>query len=88
MITRMLELSTEHLSESTVDLIEMKTNDIPVFYDKAGRVWFPVLVPESWPHTMPADLKGVFEHAAAQNCAWVMFDRDCDTLPSLPTFEW
>ncbi|RWM32602.1 MAG: hypothetical protein EOR77_21470 [Mesorhizobium sp.] len=88
MIIQMLELSTAHLSRQTADLIEMQTDDIPIFYEKLEYGWwFPVLECSS-PHTIPEDLKQVLDFARSLNCQWVMFDRDADQHPSLPSYEW
>lgn len=87
-ILKMIEFSTGHLSLATRDLIEMSTDDIPVFYQKGDWGWFfPILDREQWPHTLPDDLKGVLEYALKFDCDWIMFDCDADRYTALPWYE-
>jgi len=93
-IHRMLTLSTAHIQESTANLFDLNTDDLPIFYEKGtddGDTygWFiPIVAGEPFPHTCPTDLLAIRALAESQGCDWIMLDRDGDTTEALPTWEW
>ncbi|WNC17938.1 hypothetical protein [Brevibacillus brevis] len=89
-ITKVLELSTAHISEETNGLIEQDVLGI-VAYEKAEYGWL-LLVPqddyEEETRSLPDDLKAIFDLAQEHDCVWVMLDRDGYMYDSLPVFDW
>ncbi len=85
-ITKMLTLSTAHLKDETVELLDSNSTDVPPHYNKADYGWF-VYVPEylkEYSSVAPADLMACLRLAQKKNCTWVMFDRDADPIRELP----
>lgn len=85
MIEPMLVLSTAHLREQTCN--GWLTVSPFVAYAKADYGWF-IPVPENVPDNVPTELRACFALARSRSCAWVMFDRDADTVLPLPVYAW
>jgi hypothetical protein len=93
---RMLVLSTAHISESTNDMFDFNTDDVPQFFPKhpwgspsEGLGWLiPIVGNEPFPHTCPEDLRAIRALAEANGCTWIMLDRDADVVDGLPIYEW
>lgn len=93
MITKMLEVSTGNLSEETAKRIDAKEDLGLVVYNKGEYGWF-IFVPYFTEleaedvDKIPQDLLLVLAYAKANQCNWVMFDRDVDPIHALPVYEW
>lgn len=95
-ITKMLVLSTGHLTGATasyLDSVLELDEDFPVTLCAKGEVGWFVNVPSeiesvSGHHQMPRDLLGVIRFAREQGCDWIMFDRDVTSLDNLPSYSW
>lgn len=93
---KMLALSTGHLTLETAQWlnhkIELDGMKRPVCYDKSSGNesygWFIPIVEGRVPANIPLELQACMTLAHQQGCDWLMFDRDVDEVPHLPTYEW
>lgn len=92
----MLNLSTACISVGTAGILnesafhDGEICDGLVAYAKGLYGWI-VHVPTSiQSNQIPEDLKACLEHAASNDCEWIMFDRDVeyDESDGLPKFDW
>ena len=91
-ISKMLTLSTAHITKETADLLD--AFDIPFdicIYDKGTALdhcgWFLV----DWTlseETIPEDLRACFKLAERNGCEWLCLDCDGPVEDCLPTYEW
>jgi hypothetical protein len=95
-IINVLEASSGNVSLETarkLDDADVDTgmqDDMPITYMKGGFGWWVRVSPElvDTPKKTPADLLAVIDFARSQGCEWIMFDRDADPIPGLPTYDW
>lgn len=97
-IAKMLVLSTAHVGETTARQLDgFRAWPVPVFapvvYPKGEFGWIlPITEDMLECHTtrafLPSELLPIIDLAEVQGCTWLMFDRDAEILPGLPTFEW
>ena len=85
MIEAMLVLSTRHLTEQTCN-VWLHNAHFAVFA-KGSYGWF-VYVTDDEPEDLPADLGACLASARERACAWIVFDRDADVVPTLPVHDW
>lgn len=85
MITTMFTLSTAHLTPDTCN--RWLHGCSFAAFPKGDYGWF-VYVPDDLPGDIPSDLAECIALARGQNCDWLMFDRDADTLGILPVYDW
>ena len=86
-ISKMLCLSTAHVSRKTSELLDLQTDDVPPAYDKSVYGWF-ISVQETDPPTCPSDLHQLLIFARIRGCQWLMLDRDGPVLSELQIFDW
>lgn len=92
MIYKVLDLSTAHVSKATANRMDVEDVEITVY--PIGEFGWLVStgchtdLAEDELARMPADLVRVLEYAARQDCVYVRFDRDGDTVDALPKWEW
>lgn len=101
-IGRMLTLSTGHISKKTADLLnevaEAYTElSLPVVYTK-GEYGYMVHINEEhsgeWTEDKeliadtPSDLYECMRLAIANDCDWLVFDRDAGIVKGLQVFDW
>lgn len=79
MSRRYLELTTAHMPSDAPDF-----GDAQVVDHDAGYVVFV----EELTGVEPEWLAPVLARAIAEGCGLVVFDRDADEVPNLPTYEW
>lgn len=91
-ITKMITLSTSHVSETTKKLLTENETDsdtltLPVYKKDAG--WF-ICVTDIDPDspTIPDDLKNLISFAQNIGCDWLCLDSDGQTLPYFEKFHW
>ncbi|ADL36047.1 hypothetical protein bpr_II108 (plasmid) [Butyrivibrio proteoclasticus B316] len=90
-INKMLSLSTAHITKETESkLSEQSIYEVNV-YEKSEYGYFiypniELLDKRGW--DIPEDLKKCIGLAKANNCNWIVFDRDVDPVDELPTYEW
>lgn len=88
-ITKVLELSTQHISEVTAGLLNTSMISGISVYHKEEYGWFIYVSPEEEENEqIPDDLNEVLKFSRSNDCSWIMLDRDYDTIKELPTFEW
>ena len=90
----MLVLSTAHVKDSTAHAFDTDCIDPElIFYPKSDYGWF-IHIPREWEYIqdlknkIPDELYNCCVYAFKQKADWIMFDRDADEDPNLPTFEW
>lgn len=93
-ISKMLTLSTAHISEETAVMLEREVkygvNDIPLsIYNKAEFGWF-IYVSEYYKdiEDIPEDLMSCLDLAKENECDWLCLDCDGIIVPELPTYDW
>lgn len=94
-----LDISTGHVSfpsrawleeQSAISLAyRAETDERPVATIAGfGYGWFMTAhPPEGAREVIPADINRILEYARAEQCDFVVFDRDADTVDELPSFE-
>lgn len=89
MVTKMLELSTAHIKESTNQWLEYQSNIVT--FCKKGYGWF-IFVPddeiEEYLDGVPEDLKDIIKYAVMKKCNWICLDSDADTIEQLTQYDW
>lgn len=87
-ITKMLALSTAHLTEQTCNSY-LPGWEGPA-YKKGEYGWFVPIFDDCVESVEPAasDLKECMLKAIAEGCDWLMFDRDVDTIDDLKVYDW
>jgi hypothetical protein len=81
-ITKMLVISTGHLTEDTCNNWQSGTR----FFDKGEWGFFANVGDED--EDLPSDLRSCMALARANECDWIMFDCDGPLLKELPYYEW
>lgn len=95
-VRRFLDLGTSHLPPEVCHHLDAYEGVIA--YPKRTEtddfgwwMWVPDDPQESadaMEDPIPAEVLAVQLYARARGCDWVMFDRDSDAIPELPTWEW
>ena len=101
-ITKMLTLSTSHISKETVKLLEHYDPTslcLPTYYKKDNYGWF-IFIPDDYLHKgkdglitemfpdIPDDLHNCCLKAKGACCNWLCLDCDGQVDDELPTYEW
>ena len=90
-ITKMLTLSTAHITEDTNRLliIEPYTDGMQLsVFTKADFGWFIYVNDDLENRSIPDDLKACLELAKENGCKWLCLDCDGDTVDELEEYEW
>ena len=86
----MLELSTAHLSDETLDALSMGAIDSVMVYDKTagwlGTVGYFVAI-TGLEENLPFDLESCFRFAENRGADWIMFENDAETVSGLKTYD-
>lgn len=89
-----LVLSTAHVPIETARWLD-RAQDDPSFptpiipRENVGwLIWVPTDNFDTEDEVYGTDLAGIFSAARSQNCEWVMLDKDAQSHPSLPTYDW
>ena len=89
-ITKILTISTAHITKVTAELLDDGVRDLSV-YSKGEYGWF-IFVPESDVinslHIMLPDLMRLLQFAKDLGCEWLCLDRDGEVLEYFNTYEW
>lgn len=98
MFLKMAELSTVHLTPQTANLLDNEKwceDNYLIVYKKDECGWFiPVIEPHGYywenmaSEILPHDLYDCFKYAAENNCKYLAFDCDAETIDELQTYEW
>lgn len=96
-ITRMLTISTSHISKETADLLagEYPIDSVPVWeisvgiYAKEEYGWYIYFSLAEHIHpSMPEDLAACLRLARKHDCSILCLDTDGDIVDSLATYDW
>ena len=86
-ISKMLTVSTGHISKETSELLENDKLDIVVF-DKGEWGWF-IHIPDDYDDfDLPIELHKLMNFAKDLNCDWLCLDCDGDVLDYFEVFDW
>lgn len=88
-ISKMLIISTAHISKATNELLENNAAGI-VAYPKGEYGW--LILVNNWKtekkYITSDVLKKVLTFAESKGCDWLMLDRDAAEVDELPIYEW
>ena len=88
-ISKMLTLSTAHVSEATAAKLEKGRACLLSIFAKGEYGWFIFVAREDGSMGgAPSDLAACIAKARALGCDWLCLDRDGETVGDLPTYEW
>lgn len=85
-IRSFLTLSTAHITQLTGDRLSTNMGDICV----GGTIDYGWFIYADYENNgaIPDDLWGVMVYARANDCDYILFDRDADCIEYLPTWDW
>ncbi len=86
-IRKFLTLSTGHVTAETATKLDLYPAAWGIYGGPLEAGWF-IWAPEHDIEGAPEDLMRVLRFARAHDCPYVLFDRDGDVIPDLPTWEW
>ncbi|WP_088183831.1 DUF5983 family protein [Sphingobium sp. Z007] len=95
-------LSTAHVDGSTArELDALIEFPLPLAAIGNPDIWQGLIVAERWQEygwfvwvkssgrtAMPASLQSCLDYVETAGAEWVQFDRDCEPITDLPTFDW
>lgn len=91
-ISKMLTLSTTHMSLKTAQSMEKGEDFGLVIYEKLDYGWFILVDPEvldaDESGVIPADLYHLLHVAKNHDCRWLDLDCDGNVEPDLPAYDW
>lgn len=90
-ISRMLTLSTAHITQSTNDWISQQEIFCLPAFQKDDYGWFIYISNEPLDDesmNIPDDLCKVISFAKAENCDWLCLDCDGEIVNGLTVYEW
>lgn len=93
-ITKMLTISTAHITKETALLLDICTDGVvreisnPV-YSKGDYGWFIYIgCNDSDDPFIPNDLRKCLKLAENNDCDWLCLDRDAEIVDGLDKYEW
>lgn len=90
--SKMMNLSTAHISEETAIWLQEGNHPSLIFYTKSVYGFWIMVPPEQedWGNIsdVPDELRTILHYANEHCCAWFMLDYDYDQVDGLPTFDW
>lgn len=90
-ISKMLTVSSAHITESTSKLLDNEEQSSLSVYKKEIYGWFIYLNIEDIEQqkgSMPEELYNLIALAVKHECSIVCIDHDGTEIEELPTFEW
>lgn len=94
-ISKMLTISTAHITEETNKILENPHNTLPlVTYNKDGYGWFVYIPEKDFAHDvkiikkLPDDLAILFMFARCHEINIICLDSDGDEINNLPVYNW
>lgn len=95
-ITRVLNLSTAHITESTAYILgrcALNNDYIPLcsVYEKGEYGWYVYIDDSGEPDQIPdelSDIRDCIIFALKHDITCICFDRDADTVVGLPVYNW
>ncbi|MCM3716287.1 hypothetical protein M3202_19775 [Alkalihalobacillus oceani] len=88
-ISKMLTLSTIHLSLESLKLLNLGETDM-ISYEKEGYGWFIYLGDEYFHNIieeLPQDIKRLAEVARENDCLWICLDGDGPVMDNLDVYS-
>lgn len=87
-ISKMITVSTAHVSTETAELLENGKLNIVVF-DKGDYGWFIYLSNEDdYYYNIPTELNNLMKFAKDLGCEWLCLDCDGEVLEYFEVFNW
>ncbi len=91
-ISKMITLSTAHISPDTLDKLDNGSSAVPPCYKKDEFGYFvlsnkDVLSDYEDNEYFPKDLKQCVEFARVHDCDWIMFDGDAGEVEELDVYS-
>lgn len=89
-ISKMLTLSTAHVSTNTGAILDSQHYSELIVYEKECSGWFIYLGSESLQinlEKLPSDLRDVIMLALQNDCQWLCLDVAGEELAELPTYD-
>lgn len=90
-ITKMLTISTAHITEETATKLDLEANtdDMQLsVYLKADYGWLVYVNKDLDNRNIPDDLRKCLELAKANDCEWLCLDCDGEIVDGLDVYEW
>lgn len=101
-INTLVCLSTAHVDESTArELDALIQFPLPIAARDVPSIWQGEIVAERWQDygwfvwvpspsrdVMPPSLRACLAVAETAGATWIQFDRDCEPIGDLPTYDW
>ena len=88
-ISKMITVSTGHISKETAELLENDNIYGLIVYQKDEYGWFIFLSEEDdYYVSIPDELLKLIKFAKDLGCSWLCLDRDGDVLEYLEVFDW
>lgn len=95
-ITRVLNLSTAHITKNTADTLDrcaLNNDYIPLcsVYEKGEYGWYVYIDDSGEPDQIPdelSDIRDCIIFALKHDITCICFDRDTDTVVGLPVYNW
>lgn len=87
-ITKMLTVSTAHITKETADLLDCDVSR--VVYQKDDFGWF-IHIPDDFDleeYDIPQELLKLIKFAKDIECDWLCLDCDAEALEYFETYEW
>ena len=91
-ISKIITLSTAHISPSTMDKLDANSSSVPPCFKKDKFGYFmlsneDVLNDYADNEYFPKDLKQCVEFARLHDCDWIMFDGEADEVEELDVYS-
>jgi len=90
-ISKMLTISTAHITEKTADLLEIELDNDNMqlcVYNRADFGWFIHIPDDCEDCDIPQDLLTLIKFAKDIECDWLCLDCDGEVLEYLDSYEW
>lgn len=88
-IHKLMILSTAHVPKHVAERLDkMDENHMVSGGSYCDVGWFMFAHDEDPNGVIDPELMVVLDFVRSKGCAYVLFDRDADVIPDLPTWEW
>lgn len=87
-ISKMLVVSTAHLTQETADQLSAESLPVASYPNEYGGFVYVPTDPIDREAGLTEDIAAVFKLARALHCEWVKLDRDAPELDGLKIYEW
>lgn len=93
-ISHILTLCTGHIKESTMKLMKQEAEEhsnvlpITIYPTPFGCFVSTACISDNVLKTLPTDLAKCITLAIDHQCAWLLFDSDCEPIAELPDYDW